>query len=138
MARWRHTGRLRVADRGPHEAEPYARVGTDDRCATCGDIIERVPVRADPAREALDDGVAVFDQPKAYYDHDGERTADPRCELGLCVECIDADLSAGQVPRVPSLSTHDERYLTDPEYRDRVATALVIAGVRLREASDVS
>lgn len=84
MAKWRHTGRLRVADRGPHEAEPYARVGTDDRCATCGDIIERLPVRvmaepgelqyptgvrslrdiaADQAREALEDGAAVFDKP---------------------------------------------------------------------------
>lgn len=76
--------------------------------------------------EDVDDALAP------YYDHDGERTTDPRCELGLCVDCLDDDLGAGQVPRVPILSTHDERYLLDPAYRGRVVEALRVAGVTLR------
>lgn len=38
---WVHTDRLRVKDRGPHVPEPYARIGDDNRCSTCGDIIVR-------------------------------------------------------------------------------------------------
>lgn len=37
--KWKHTGKLRVASRGSHIAKPYARIGDDNRCETCGDII---------------------------------------------------------------------------------------------------
>lgn len=68
-----------------------------------------------------------------YYDHNGNRTADPRCELGLCFQCIDSDLAIGQTPVVPALSTHDPLYATDGAYRLRVGRALALAGVTLRD-----
>lgn len=39
--KWHHTRKLRVKDRGPHEPRPYSRIGDDNRCETCGDIIEK-------------------------------------------------------------------------------------------------
>lgn len=39
---WRHTRKLNVDKTPAHEASPYARIGDDNRCETCGDIIEKV------------------------------------------------------------------------------------------------
>lgn len=70
---------------------------------------------------------------KPYIDHSGEPTDDPRCWLGLCVECIDDSLARGEVPPVPALSTHDPRYLTQQSYRDAVRNAYERIGVTYRE-----
>lgn len=40
--KWRHTGKLNVKATAPHEPKPYARIGEDNRCETCGDIIIRI------------------------------------------------------------------------------------------------
>lgn len=40
--KWQHTGKLRLqVPKFNHEAKPYARIGDDNRCEYCGDIIER-------------------------------------------------------------------------------------------------
>lgn len=42
VSKWRHTGQLIPSTKIPHDPKPYARIGDDNRCATCGDIIEKV------------------------------------------------------------------------------------------------
>jgi hypothetical protein len=40
MKIYKHTGKLIPSTTKPHVAEPYARIGDENRCAVCGDIIE--------------------------------------------------------------------------------------------------
>lgn len=75
---------------------------------------------------------------KPYTDHDGYPTDDPRCELGLCVECLDDALASAGVEqrlvfRIPALSVADTRFGSDPAYRDKVIGAFKNAGITLRE-----
>lgn len=67
-----------------------------------------------------------------YFDHEGNRTTDPRCELGLCVTCNDEALSRFESPQ-PALSVSDPRYARDEAYRARVHAAFKALGVTYRE-----
>ena len=75
--------------------------------------------------------IGLADEPcplPPYHDHDGNRTTDPRCELGLCMTCLNEMLDSGQTV-VPALSVADPRFLTDQTYRDRVWAAFAVIGV---------
>lgn len=37
---WTHTGQIKTNHK-PHRARPYARIGSDNRCETCGDVIQK-------------------------------------------------------------------------------------------------
>lgn len=68
-----------------------------------------------------------------YTDHDGNRTDDPRCELGLCVACNDDALARLEAPN-PALSVTSPEYVTDSKYRARVHDAFHALGVEYRDS----
>jgi len=72
-----------------------------------------------------------------FYDHHGQLTTDPRCELGLCRECLDDAFARMEPVPVPSLSPLDPRYIgPDPAYAARYERALAALGIRQRPMDD--
>ena len=53
---WKHTGRLK-ATLQPHRAIPYARIGEDNRCETCGDIIIEKEIDEIEIDDKVTDGI---------------------------------------------------------------------------------
>jgi hypothetical protein len=70
-----------------------------------------------------------------YNDHNGNRTEDPRCELGLCAVCIDESLST-QEPIYPALSVSAPAYLTKADYRQRVHDAFLSLRVAFKDEGE--
>ena len=58
-----------------------------------------------------------------YFDHDGNPTNNPTCELGMCEDCLEESFATMRPIPVPALSTLDPRYKTDPEYQAEVIEA---------------
>jgi hypothetical protein len=92
-------------------------------------LTSKVGVGAHPGPEVRN---VLTPTEKPFWDHHGQRTTDPRCELGLCAECIEADFAAMRPVTVPSLSPLDPAFKTDGAYRARYFAALDAAGITRR------
>jgi hypothetical protein len=117
--------------------QPYVAVGPNERDSdphvedTRGDVVEALTTMAEAEGRAAE----MNAEGKRYFDHNGNRTDDPRCELGFCVDCIEHVLDGSGAP-VPALSTADPAFRTDATYRAEVMTALRVAGVTLHGEAD--
>jgi len=104
----------------------YPAIGLDDTSS-------RWFAREEDARAFATEVAALLIIPiHEFYNHHGSLTADPRCELGLCRQCIDEDLARADPVSVPSLSPLDPSYLSDPAYEARYQRALAALGVKQR------